>query len=362
MVYLPFLPLFSVGCFLSNRNALLVYKDGKASSLQASSSPKKVSTKSLTRISRKSKKVKQKPKEQTNVPNLNAQLDYARNGHCVMRSCVSPKLLDTLKESIAIYSNEKELAAWKQKVQVAANDPQLARSCKSVQDCRLALENLFGEVIELPFLQYFNLWRDIPALKNLANDLAPVAGKLMDVDSVRLYQDALFHKRFGDGPTPWHVDARMAPFDTSNFVTLWIPLQPIPQDGTGLIFCPKSHNDFALPYWNRLEDAKKDANSPWNKLESRYPSETVDHMPLAKGDVTAHNGWTLHCANPNEGSGDRWAVAISYVDGRAPIRQNALDASITDNEDLWSYQDWVQQVPARKPSFDHPLAPILWKK
>ena len=62
--------------------------------------------------------------------------------------------------------------------------------------------------------------------------------------SVRLYQDALFVKRSGDGPTRWHSDLNMAPFDTNDFVTCWIPLQKVPSQsdgGSGLSFASGSH-------------------------------------------------------------------------------------------------------------------------
>ena len=119
-------------------------------------------------------------------------------------------------------------------------------------------------------------------------------------------------------------------------------------------------------------------------------------MPLNIGDVTVHAGWTLHCADPcspNEVQ-DRLALAISFVDSRAPVRHDAqqsvrlllkknkqqqqqgnnskyiitqdLDPATANNygqadrEDIWSYQDWVTEVPANSYEWDHPLVPILW--
>lgn len=45
-----------------------------------------------------------------------------------------------------------------------------------------------------------------------------VAAQLLGVPRVRLYQDSIFTKRSGDGPTLWHSDLNMAPFDTNDFV------------------------------------------------------------------------------------------------------------------------------------------------
>ena len=62
---------------------------------------------------------------------------------------------------------------------------------------------------------------------------------LLNAHTVRLYQVSLFHERTGDGWTPWHSDARTAPFDTSKMITFWIPLRRVPspeEGGTGLLF------------------------------------------------------------------------------------------------------------------------------
>ena len=224
----------------------------------------------------------------------------------------------------------------------------------------------------MPFLQYFNTWRELPSVLDVARDLAATASVLMDCDSIRLYQDSLFWKRAGDGPTPWHTDGRMAPFDTSLLVTFWIPLCDIPHDGSALVFCSKSHSDFALPYWNEYSKTSEDPDSPWNRLDERYGGDRamVDYMPVSMGDVTAHSGWVLHCADPiPTDAEDRVALAVSFVDARAPIRRRIRESDqrtahtkddAGDPEDAWSYRDWIKDVPVNKPNFHHDLVPILY--
>lgn len=293
--------------------------------------------------------------------NLETQLCYSRNGHVVLRAFLDPLTLKTLRKKILRLAADEELKAWRQKVQVASDSNELAASCLTVEDCKAELRSL-GITASLPFLQYFNTWRSLPEVRDLAYSLGEAASILLDVPTIRLYQDSIFWKRTADGPTPWHADARMAPFDTSHMLTFWIPLQAVPADGTGLMFCSKSHSDFALPYWNPLNDSGGEQPSEWDHLESRYPKRIVDYMPLSLGDVTCHSGWTLHCANGNEGGADRTALAISYVDAKAEIREDALDDSGTgDNEDKWGYQDWVHSVEPRK-RFKHDLVPIVWPR
>jgi ectoine hydroxylase-related dioxygenase (phytanoyl-CoA dioxygenase family) len=321
---------------------------------------------------------------------LQTQLDYARNGHAVLRnfitdddddknSLASSNKLINLRMILQDLASEEELKAWKQKVEVAVgtNKDDVINTCHSVEDCQKTLQDLGIAANKLPFLQYFNTWLKIPEVRDLAFALGETASTLLDVPTVRLYQDAIFWKRVKDGPTPWHVDAKMAPFDTSNMITFWIPLDKIPHPkdgGTALIFCSKSHVDFALPYWNPAPEVnnvnnnnnnnnniimKDTTTSEWDRLDERYPSKDVDYMPMNLGDVTVHSGWTLHCSNGNDRKGshnDRIAIAITFVDGNAEIRPQGQKG---DDEDRWSYESWFKEIiPRRK--FSHELVPIVW--
>ncbi|KAL3945123.1 MAG: hypothetical protein SGBAC_000791 [Bacillariaceae sp.] len=288
---------------------------------------------------------------------LRTQLDYSRNGHAVLRDHIDPVLLKDVRMAVMEHAQDKELKSWRQKVQVALDSPEIAASCKTIEDCQEQLESL--GIVDIPFLQYFNSWRTLPVVKELAYALAESASVLLAVPKVRLYQDSIFWKRSVDGPTPWHVDSKMAPFDTSHFITFWIPLTPVPKSGTGLMFCSKSHNDFALPYWNPTSGKE---SIEWDRLEDRYPEKTVDYMPMKVGDLTVHSGWTLHCAGESDQTTDRIALAISFVDANAEIRPDALDtAGKGDNEDLNSYLEWGTSVTPRT-KFEHPMVPIVWPR
>jgi hypothetical protein len=52
------------------------------------------------------------PKE---IP-LQTQLDYARNGHAVLRNFVNSESLETIRKSILKLASDEELGAWRQKV------------------------------------------------------------------------------------------------------------------------------------------------------------------------------------------------------------------------------------------------------
>lgn len=321
-----------------------------------------------------------KPKEQfkqnINV-NLETQLQYARNGHAVLRSFLDPESIKTLKLSLVSYAKHKEIEAWKQKVMVKVGKEAMER-CKTIADCQKCLLDHDND-LNIPFLQHFNIWRENNDVKNfiLSSSLARVAKILMDVQHVKLYQDSLFIKRKEDGPTPWHSDARMAPFDTSNMITFWIPFTYVPHPysgGTALYFVDKSHADFALPFWNRVpkgdiggEDydgnrVKYSKSKEYERLEERYNGEKgIKHyMPMNIGDCTVHSGWTLHSADDGsmmeERQGDRYALAVTFVDARAEIREDLN--TLGHAEDSKSYDDWISDVKPRS-YFEHPSVPIV---
>jgi len=328
---------------------------------------------------------------------LQTQLDYSLYGHAALRSFLPQTLIQQLRSELLPYAASHALSAYRQKVEVQLADSSddyyrenartIAGSLKGIEECQDLLESLGIDPLsgDLPFLQHFNTWRapahsNTPTVKNicLSPYLAETASMLLNTPTVRLYQDSLFHKRAGDGWTPWHSDARMAPFDTSKMITFWIPLQKVPTQedgGTGLQFVDGSHSDFALPYWNGAEGKEYD------RLENRYGEGggVSHHMPLELGDVTVHNGWTLHCAdaadqNVEDGE-DRYAFSVTFVDGRAEVREDVLSSGMDndresdasdgstvpkgDKEDVWSFRSWLEEVKPRT-EFRHPLVPIVW--
>lgn len=148
-----------------------------------------------------------------------------------------------------------ELSALRHQIGVVMGDPHADRY--SLEDCITILDSSAIPKSQMPFLQVFHLWKASEVVRKLA--LSPLLGRLacqlLDVPAVRLYQDSLFVKRPGDGPTMWHSDLNMAPFDSNNFLTFWVPLTPVPaaeEGGTGLVYASTSHRDFSLPYcWSR---------------------------------------------------------------------------------------------------------------
>lgn len=334
--------------------------------------------------------------EHSKAISLQTQLDYSREGHASLRNFIPPEIIEEVYHDLKAYSTDGN---FRRKGEDTA-----------------------------PFLQFYNTWRDIPSVRRLATSplLCQAACTMLNLPistlspsssvKLRLYQDSVFIKRKNkDGITPWHIDGRMMPFDTSHVITFWIPLHSIPSiddGGTGLLFINKSHSDFSLPYWNGrgIEYDNKQGSgvgyNAYDHLTTRYgianvgddriadnnPGVIGHHMPLNAGDCTIHNGWTMHCANGNTNNltkkknggalfQTRYAIAISYVDSHAEIREDipgvgknvsrkkkvsgdrnrssAENTFLGDAEDRASYADWIGDVLPRT-QFEHEMIPDVW--
>jgi len=179
----------------------------------------------------------------------------------------------------------------------------------------------------------------------------------------------------------------MAPFDTSSMITFWIPLDYVGAasddgggggsgggGGTGLYFVDRSHVDFALPFWNGVPSDDSVEGGEYGRLVQRYGGlqSIQHHMPMEVGDCTVHSGWTLHSSNGGSSSKDRYALAVTYVDAMAEVREDATPTATLGlkgtgkgarqqghSEDLRSYQDWIGDVRPRE-FIDHRSLPIVW--
>ncbi|MCH2172992.1 phytanoyl-CoA dioxygenase family protein [Myxococcota bacterium] len=182
------------------------------------------------------------------------------------------------------------------------------------------------------FVQVFNLWRDNGTAQAFVHSrrFARVAAELMGVSGVRLYHDQALFKEPGGGATPWHQDQFYWPLDTSNTITLWIPLVPvIPEMGT-MTFASGSQRfgslgEFAIGDESNARFA--------NVIEDREFACTRS-VAFDLGDASFHSGWTLHSAPPNRTKTLREVMTvIYYADG---ARVSALDHPNRQfDRDMW---------------------------
>jgi len=287
-------------------------------------------------------------------------LEFERSGHTTTRGLLPRDDVVALRRSVDRVYAEREVEALRQKARVLLGDEQQRQIEHSAGAAEGAVKDALRRSIDglpdgaVPFLQLFNLWRDSPAVAELwrSPHLAGTAARLLGVARVRLYQDAFFLKRPGDGPTHWHSDLAMAPLDTNSFVTCWLPLHDIaaPEDGgSALVFASGSHRDVALHFWHG------DPGCPVDGSDRGYPIRQGGALRM--GDATWHHGWVLHSAGPNELLAPRRAIAVSFfADG---ARRLKAAKRTQDDEDAESCAAWVRDVGEGRPA-RHKYLPIVW--
>jgi hypothetical protein len=298
-------------------------------------------------------------------------LHYERKGFLVRKQLLPARDVRAAHDAVlaATTSGSARLASLRHRVRVLCG----AEAAKV--DTEQEAERLLKRH-DVGFFQHFNLHRaqqaDLAAAREAVRTLAwspPLvcaAAALLGADStpprrVRLYQTCVFVKepKVARGQTNWHSDLRMAPFDTNDFVTAWIPLRPIAggaQRDSGLIFAAASHRDFSLPFWRtRAEVESLDLSSRGYEL--------CEQGAMAEGDASFHHGWLLHAAGGQPpGTAPRTALAACYFLDGARVREQGIGGgggARGEDEDAESVAEWIGQV---KPgaAARHPLLPVVY--
>lgn len=164
------------------------------------------------------------------------------------------------------------------------------------------------------FLQISNIWETHEQVKRfvMARRFAKLAAELMGVSGVRIYHDQALFKEPGGGHTPWHQDQIYWPLDTTNTITLWMPLVDIPEEVGSMTFASGSHK---RGYISKLEISDESHKTLEQYVEAHgIPKKNYGAMKA--GDATFHYGWTLHSApgNPTDRMREVMTI-IYYADG-----------------------------------------------
>src|SRR5438309_8171225 len=125
--------------------------------------------------------------------------EFRKNGHALIRNVLNA-------DEISEYRDVINAAAYKFNTEKRA----------------LEERDTYGKA----FLQIMNLWEVDENMKKftLAKRFAKIAADLLGVKNVRIYHDQALYKEPGGGFTPWHQDQYYWPLDTTNTITMWMPL------------------------------------------------------------------------------------------------------------------------------------------
>ena len=187
------------------------------------------------------------------------------------------------------------------------------------------------------FLQIMNLWRNDDAVKKfvMSKRFAKVAADLMGVKNVRIYHDQALYKEPGGGPTPWHQDQYYWPIDTTNTITMWMPLVDITVDMGMLTFASGSHKNGSVFDYEISDESEEE----FDKYVKDNKFEISRATTMNAGDATWHYGFTIHNAPGNQSETMREVITIIYL---------ADNAKITAPKNKWQENDlktWLASKP-----------------
>ncbi|PWW03195.1 ectoine hydroxylase-related dioxygenase (phytanoyl-CoA dioxygenase family) [Paenibacillus cellulosilyticus] len=154
------------------------------------------------------------------------------------------------------------------------------------------------------FIEVTNLWSKSMVVRKfvLAKRFARIASDLLDANGVRLRADTAIFKEPGGGPTPMHQDQMSWSLETDKVIGMWMPLIDLTEDIGSMTFYSGTHK------WGDI--SRLSTQEVLKKMKSGV--KEVNYGVLELGDVTIHNGWTMHSAPPNRSKRMREVIAMSY--------------------------------------------------
>lgn len=214
---------------------------------------------------------------------------YRTHGHVILRGVCTPE----------------EVAAYRQAIVDAVR--------RLNQESRpLAERDTYGKA----FLQTMNLWEvdQEVARFTLSKRFAGIAARLMGTDRLRLYHDQALFKEAGGGHTPWHQDQYYWPLECRT-TTMWMPLVEATTEMGTMKFASGSHTD---GYVTALAISDESETFFENYIAEKGYA-VAETGTLAVGDVSFHNGWTLHAAGANRTGTTREAMTVIYLEDGATL-------------------------------------------
>lgn len=251
--------------------------------------------------------------------------NFQESGHICLRQVASPH----------------EIEAFRPHIQTAVQE-------QNKQSRPLSERDTYGKA----FIQISNLWESSEAVKRFvfARRFAKIAADLLGVSGVRLYHDQALFKEPGGGHTPWHQDQIYWPLDSTNTITLWMPLVDVSEEVGSMTFVSGSHKK---GYISKLE-ISDESHRTLHEYITHNNLPQVTHGAMSAGDATFHYGWTLHSAPSNPTTTMREIMTIIYY---------ADGTRILDPDSNARRNDLKRWFPGQQPGevAASPLNPILYQ-
>lgn len=180
---------------------------------------------------------------------------------------------------------------------------------------------------------------------------ARLAGELLSVDAVRAYHDQALFKEPGGGITPWHQGQFYWPFDSTDTVTMWMPIHDITEEMGVLQVASGSHRFGSLGDFHMSDES----HTAFGRMVEDMKLELSPIAPFKAGDAILFRGWTFASETENRSDEMRRVVTmVYYADGLRlarldhPVRILARDTFFPRSE--------VGDFAASR------ATPVLWRR
>lgn len=134
--------------------------------------------------------------------------------------------------------------------------------------------------------------------------MAGIAQTLMGSKKIHFFYDQMFCKTAGNQtPTPWHHDLTFWPIDGDQVCSMWIPLDSVTSEGSGLEFVRGSHlwphrYKAISPMYN--EQLVNPAHEEVPDIEAHRSDYDIASWSMEPGDILIFHPLTLHGSGPNQ--------------------------------------------------------------
>ena len=130
---------------------------------------------------------------------------------------------------------------------------------------------------------------------------------ILSTNKVRIWQDQILIKSSGGKPTIAHQDLPFWPWNSSDGVSVWIPIHGSTYEGGTLGFIPGSHR-LGLKERIDIVHEKDDRLLTHPKLMDMEPH----FVEVPAGSIVLHHPLTVHLSSPNISDKERMVYSVVY--------------------------------------------------
>ncbi|MGE0802001.1 MAG: phytanoyl-CoA dioxygenase family protein [Lautropia sp.] len=144
-------------------------------------------------------------------------------------------------------------------------------------------------------------------------------------DDIILWGCHIFCKPGGDGyETPWHQDGHYWPIRPLANVTVWVALDDSTAENGCLRVIPGSHRA-RVTHPHLLED-REDLSLTQRTADDAFDVAHAVDVELEAGQMSLHDVYMIHGANPNRSTRRRAGVALRYMPGTSVFERDLVTA------------------------------------